>query len=108
MEERMYVLKHSRRWWNDTCKIKCPDCKTKMYEGNNFFIDIIEQQHTFWKQSCSSKYDMQYLGTFKCLHCSCLFKAWSHIIENAGPRIGSQLIGNAVIKNWNGFVADKK
>lgn len=105
----MYVLKHGRRWWNDVVKLKCPDCGTKIQEGSNFFIEILEQEHRFWKQSCSNNYDMQYLGKFKCLHCTCIFMAWSHIIENAGPVIGSQLIGSdAIIRNWNGFVADKK
>jgi hypothetical protein len=107
MEERMYVLKHSKRRWAEECKIKCPDCEQKMFDGS-FFISIITQDHSFWKQSCATNYDMQYHAVFKCDGCGCMFKAWSHIIKDAGPPIGSGILGsNVVIKKWNGYFADR-
>jgi len=104
----MYVINHSRKWWHETCKIKCPDCETQMLEGAQYSIDIITQEHIFWKQSYACNYDMQYRATFNCRHCNCMFKAWSHIITNAGPPIGSGIIGSdVVIRNWNGFKEKK-
>ena len=88
----MYVLEHSKRWWHEKCKIQCPDCETKLYEGNIFNMDIKEQSYKVWSRFNAANYDMQ-----------CVFTAWSHIIQGAGPPIGSKLMGNVIIRNWNGI-----
>ena len=106
----MYVLEHSLDWWHNECKIKCPDCDTPIItdsNGRSIHINILEQDYVFWKRCHARKYDMQYRATFVCKSCRCKFKGWSPIIRYAGPEIGSSIIGDVVIRNWNGFVADK-
>lgn len=99
----MFVLKHSKKWWHEECRIKCPDCETTMYQDNRFFIDIITQKHIVWKRAYAKNYDLQYRASFSCKHCGCLFEAWSPIMKDAGPPIGSGIIGDVTIRNWNGF-----
>ena len=98
----MYVLRHSRKWWYETCEIKCPDCDSELkavHEGH-YLMDIIDQKCTFWKRGHAKKYDVQYHATFKCNHCGCVFKTWSHIIKDAGPLV-SMYDGD--YERWNGF-----
>lgn len=99
----MYVLEHSRRWWHEKYKIECPDCKTKMYTDENTppFIDIMEQSHTFWSRYGATNYDIQYIALFKCSRCSCVFKVWSYIVQDAGPPIGMKIDGKS--KPWVGL-----
>ena len=103
----MYVLEHSRKWWHEKRKVQCPDCETELFKENHYFMDILEQNYKVWKRYHGANYDMQYVATFKCNCCGCIFTAWSHIIIGAGPPVGSALVGNETIRNWNGIAPPK-
>ena len=104
----MYVLEHGYKWWDEKCKVRCPDCNTGIFITKNEdtanetverVMYISEQTHVFYKRPHAAFYDMKYIATFNCKKCDCTFKVGSHMVKGAGPHV-SENVGD--VTNWSG------
>ena len=104
----MYVLEHGYKWWDEVCKVKCPDCGvgvfiTKNEDTSNETVErvmyISEQNYVVYKRPYGAFLDMKYIATFNCKKCDCVFKVDSHIVKNAGPHNSDY---SGPLKNWSG------